>query len=150
MISIVTAKVIRANAQYAYKLKGKGEKYLVWHDEGESAADIVVKYLTPYVVENAPLSIESVVVQKSAEVLNEGQGYERIYKCSLRFEEELESGKVHWVQRKVFLPASSVTEAVKLVEEDMSGTVYNYEILSVQKTNIIEIISRKACESSNS
>lgn len=146
MISIVTAKVIRANAQYAYKLKGKGEKYLVKHQEKESAADIVVKYLTPYVVENAPLSIESVVVQKSSEVLNEGEGYERIYKCSLRLEEELESGKVHWVQRKVFVSALSIADALKFVEEDMSGTVYDYEILSVQKTNIIEIISRKECE----
>lgn len=139
MISLITAKIIRTNAQYAYKLKGKGEKYLVRHAEGESAADIIIDYLTPYAVEGAPVSIESVVVQKSAEVLEGSHEDCPIYKCAIRLEEILEEGKTHKVRRNVFIPALDPGEALKFVEEEMSGGTYDYEILSVQKTNIIEI-----------
>lgn len=138
MISLVTAKVIRANEQYNYKLKGKGEKYLVNHNEGESASDIIVDYLTPYAVEGSVVSIESVMVQKSTEILDSKDEDCPIYKCSIRLEELLEDGKTRKVQRKIFVQASNPAEAIALVENEMTG-LYEYEVLSVTKTNIIEI-----------
>lgn len=46
-LSIVVAKVVRENAQYKYKLVGKGERYLVHHQEGDNSGNAVMKYLTP-------------------------------------------------------------------------------------------------------
>ena len=55
-LSIVVAKVVRENAQYKYKLVGKGERYLVQHQEGDNPGNAVMKYLTPYAKE--PVVIE--------------------------------------------------------------------------------------------
>lgn len=41
-ISLVTARVIRRNELYGYKLKGKGEQYLVRHQEGENAGVVSI------------------------------------------------------------------------------------------------------------
>ncbi|MDN4754435.1 hypothetical protein QYZ87_07830 [Porphyromonadaceae bacterium W3.11] len=40
-ISLVTARVVRENEQYAYKLVGKGEKYLVRHEDGDNAGESI-------------------------------------------------------------------------------------------------------------
>jgi len=61
-LSLVTAKVVRENEQYAYKLVGKGEKYLVLHEDGEKPEDVVISELAPFSKE--PVSVESVVLQK--------------------------------------------------------------------------------------
>lgn len=139
MISLVTAKVIRANAQYAYKLKGKGEKYLVEHNEDESAADKIVRNLTPYTITGTTVSIESVVVQKSSEVLDSNYEDCPVYKCTIRGEETTDEGRIRKYQRKYFIQALDPVEAIEMIHAARHGTTDDYEILSVAKTNIIEI-----------
>lgn len=48
-MSIVTVTVTRENEQYAYKIVGKGEQYLVLHDDGQNAAEAVLKEVEPVV-----------------------------------------------------------------------------------------------------
>lgn len=55
-LSLVTAKVIRENENYSYKLVGKGEKYLVRHEEAGNAGDKVIEEITPFAKE--PIVIE--------------------------------------------------------------------------------------------
>ena len=139
MISLVTAKDIRANAQHAYKMKGKGEKYLVCHEEGESATDIIVDYLTPYALEGTPIHIESVVVQKNSEILESEHEDCPIYKLSVRGVEDTDDGRVKKFLRRMFVQAISPDLALELAKNNIRGCVSEYEILSVQKTPIIEI-----------
>lgn len=139
MISLVTANVIRANARYTYKLKGKGEKYLVEHNEDESAADKIVQYLTPYAVTGTTVSIESVVVQKNSEVLTGSHEDCPVYKCTIRGEETTDEGVIRKYQRKYFIQALNPVEAIGMIQDACDGMTDDYEILSVAKTNIIEI-----------
>ena len=139
MISLVTAKVIRANAQYAYKLKGQGEKYLVEHNDNESASDKIVEYLTPYAVYGCPVQVESVAVQKKSEILIGNHEDCPIFKCCVRGMETDVDGKSRKFQRRYFAQAIDPIEAIAMVQEAFEDTACEYEILSVAKTNIIEI-----------
>lgn len=62
-LSLVTAKITRENEQYNYRIVGRGEKYLVKHEDGENAGDKVIEKLTPFAKE--PIVIEQVVLQKN-------------------------------------------------------------------------------------
>lgn len=138
MISLVTAKVTRANDMYAFLKNGKCEKYLVRHNENESATGIIVEYLTPYAVEYRPVSIENVVEQKDTEVLESAHEDCPIYKVVIRGMEDTLDGRMRKFSRKVFVQAPSLDIALKQTEEAW-GNVDEYEVVSVQKTPIIEI-----------
>lgn len=141
MISIVTAKVVRKNEQYNYRLVGKGERYLVSHEDGESAGDKVVEYLTPYAEE--PVVIEATSLQKSTEVVivDGVEESDTLYKASVQ--EILvseDSGKVKRITRKYFVLARNFAEAHENLEVFLGGMCGTFEIGSITKTNIIEYL----------
>lgn len=140
MISIVTAKIIRKNEQYNYRVVGKGERYLVVHEDGEGAGDVVLQYLAPYAQE--PVVIEATALQKSTEIIGldepeEGCG---IYKASVVFRELLESGKTKKTTRRYYILAEELSSAHEKLDEFLCAMVQDYEVVSVSKTNIIECL----------
>lgn len=135
--SIVVAKVVRQNEQYNYAMVGKGERYLVAHEEGENAGDKVVEYLAPYT--KIPVVIEGVALQKSSDVILPNGG-ETIYKAMVQFVDLLESGRTKRTNRKVFVGAKTFREAHSLLEDWFANEVREAEVLSVAKTNLLEFL----------
>lgn len=145
MLSIVTARVARQNEHYNY-VATKGEKYLVRHEEGESASNIIVEHLSPYAI--SPVQIESVVVQKSTDLLAEPQEALPIYKATVQ---ELllneKNGKTKRKTHKYYLQAQDFAGALDRVEDELCHLMGNFEIQSITKTPIIEILHSYVCES---
>lgn len=136
-ISLVTAKVVRENEQYNYKLVGKGEKYLVQHNEGENAGEKVMEYLTPYAKE--PVIIESVVLQKSyAEIIGEVDSNKSIFRANIEVVVLDKDGqKTQKTAHKYYIFGSSVKDVVAVIE----GLGYlDFAISSIARTNIIEVL----------
>lgn len=136
-ISLVTARAVRQNAQYTYKLKGKGEQYLVIHEDGENAGDKVLEYLTPYVV--SPVTIEAIKLQKNVEFVNEGDVKDHIYKCVVEYVTlNDKSGKETRVRKPLYVFGNDVRDALHGVEESfgMEADV----IKSISLTKIIELL----------
>lgn len=142
MISIVTAKIIRKNEQYNYRVVGKGERYLVVHEDGEGAGDVVLQYLAPYAQE--PVVIEATALQKSTEIigLDNPEAEERcgIYKASVVFRELLESGKTKKTTRRYYILAEELSYAHGMLDDFLCSMVQDYEVVSISKTNIIECL----------
>lgn len=137
-LSIVIAKVIRSNEQYKYKLVGKGEKYLVTHRDNENAGDIVVEYLKPFV---SDIRIESVALQNNSQVVgidDEKQIYKAVVKQIVLNEEGIEKR----LNQKIFLGGKDFFEANTLLMAYIDSSVQESEVLSISKTNIIELIDR--------
>lgn len=137
-LSLVTAKVVRENEQYAYKLVGKGEKYLVLHEDGEKAEDRVISELSPFAKE--PVVIDSVVVQKNAEVLEAGDGADSIFRVAVKsmYIDEV-SGKEKKATRKLFVRASTIENAISAAKKhELFGSV-----ASISETKILDVLSSK-------
>lgn len=134
-LSLVTAKVVRENEQYRYKLVGKGEKYLVAHDDMENPGDKVVTEITPFAKE--PVVIEQVVLQKNVEFI-ESDG-DSIYKSAVEYVELNENtGKERKVRRNYYLRANSTREAFDILSDFLSGFVSDNSIASLARTKIID------------
>lgn len=140
MISIVVAKISRRNEQYNYRIVGKGERYLIQHDEGESPGDKVLQYLTPYAFE--PVVIEGTSLQKRCEIIagERAEDASSIYKGSVAFREETENGKVKKTIRNYYICADNFFEAHEELSVHLSECMGSAEIVSMTKTNIIELL----------
>lgn len=137
-LSLVTAKVVRENAQYSYKVVGRGEKYLVQHEEGENAGDKVLEYLAPYAKE--PVIIESVALQKSGEIIGDASDA-FVYKAKVEFiEVNGDTGKEKKVTRNHFVCANSTREAFDVVADYLSGFISDNSVSALSRTKIIEIL----------
>lgn len=137
-LSLVTAKVVRENEQYSYKLVGKGEKYLVIHEDGENAGEKVMKELAPYAKE--PIVIESVVLKKQHEVVQIYDGgcvYQVVVECA---EENEKTGKVRKFKIYYYVKANTTRDAFESIAEHLVGFVSDIAIVGVQCTKIIDII----------
>ena len=136
-LSIVVAKVVRENAQYKYKLVGKGERYLVQHQEGDNSGNAVMKYLTPYAKE--PVVIEGVSLQKHSDIV-ESFG-EMIYKAVVQHVvEDIDTGRLHKSKRNYFINGDSYSDAYEALLAEANNWVGLSEIISLSKTNIIEVL----------
>lgn len=136
-LSLVTAKVIRENENYSYKLVGKGEKYLVRHEEAGNAGDKVIEEITPFAKE--PIVIEQVSLQKNTEII----GYENsefIFKASVEFIELKDNGKEYKVKRNYFVLANSIQEALDTLKGFTEISMSDNYITSITRTKIIEVI----------
>ena len=141
-LSLVTAKVIRENEQYAYKLVSKGEKYLVLHEDGEKAEDRVISELSPFAKE--PVVIDSVVVQKSAEVVDAKDGADFVFKIAVKaiYIDEI-SGKEKKVTRKLFVRAFSIENAISAAKKhEPFGNV-----ASISETKILDVLKSESLPS---
>jgi len=134
-LSLVTAKVVRENDQYAYKLIGKGEKYLVFHEDLEKAEDTVILELTPFSKE--PVSIDSVIVQKNSEIIGDSES-EQIFKASVKFMylDEI-SGKEKKSSRKLFVRADTIEAAILVI----SSEIPEGHLASITETKIFDVFT---------
>lgn len=136
-ISLVTAKVVRENEQYAYKLVGKGEKYLVRHQDGDNAGDKVLAYLSPYAKE--PVCIEAVALQKNIEFVNPEEPADHIYKCAVEYSTlNEETGKEQTVRKSYYVYADTVRGVMTTLEDVMRFN--DVAITSISRTKIIELL----------
>lgn len=136
-LSTVTARIVRENEQYKYKIKGKGEKYLVIHEEGENAGDIVVEYLSPFAKE--PVKIEQTTLLKGRpEIIGEG---DNIFQAKIEYISVDENkGKERKITNTYFVQAGHIREAFDALAEFISDFVSDACITSVSKTKIIEVL----------
>lgn len=136
-ISLVTARIVRQNAQYAYELKGKGEQYLVRHEEGENAGEKVVEYLTPYAAQ--PVVVEAVALQKGVEFINADNQKDGIYRCVVEYvETDMDTNKEKKVRRVLYVYANSIRQTLHAVDEDFGMEMMS--VASVSRTKIIELL----------
>ena len=143
-LSLVTAKVVRENEMYRYKLVGKGEKYLVAHEDMENPGDKVVVELTPFAKE--PVVIEQVVLQKNVEFI-ESDG-DVIYKSAVEYI-ELNENTGKKVRRNYYLRANSTKEAFDVLSDYISVFVSDNSIVSVVRTKIIDVFLDWGCKDDN-
>lgn len=144
-ISLVTARVVRENEQYSYKLIGKREKYLVLHEDGENAGDKAMAYLTPFAKE--PVQIEQVILQKNTveilggDVENEDKF---LYKATVEFIEVNEStGKERKITRTYYVGADDVQIALNHLVDYLNECMETSGlagISSIVRTKVIEAI----------
>lgn len=140
-ISLVTAKVVRENEKYKYKLVGKGEKYLVQHEDGDHPGDRVIEELSPYAVE--PVQIEGIASLKKTEII-ESEG-DVTYKVVVEF---LEVGEVSQKLKKTkynyFVRSNEfLDDVIVQVRKYLSSSVSDWAIVSCSRTNIIDILNVK-------
>ncbi len=138
-ISLVTVKVVRRNEQYDYKIVGRGEKYLVLHNDGENAGEKTIAYLSPYVVE--PIQVEQVILQKNTEVIGDA-GKLAVFKATVEaIVVNHETGKQRKESRCYYVNGDSIKEAFDELVGFISEISLSAEhIRSISRTNIIEVI----------
>ena len=137
-ISVVTAKVVRENEQYAYKLVGKGGKYIVMHEDGENAGEKVVEKLSPFAKEL--VEIQQVSLMKSMEVVGDTEA-ESVYKAHIEYSEMNEvTGGTKKQTLRYFVCADNIKEAYSLLADFIHEFVDESAIQSIIRTNIIEVI----------
>lgn len=141
--SIVTVKIVRKNDQYAYKLKGKGEQYLVTHEDGAKPEDSVIEHLSDYA--QVPIQVESIITCKNnPEILpfDPAEGDTIIYKAIVQlvsFSEE--TGKETKQTVPVYIHSESIDKALSQLIEHSSSWISDVNIKSISKTNLIEVIN---------
>ena len=139
MLSLITAYVVRENEQYRYKLVGKGEKYLVQHNESEDAAMKVIEFLTPYAKE--PVKIKQVTLLKeSVELIHYGDA-DFVFSVRIEFVLIEENGKERKKSRTIYVTNDSINEALDTTKEWMSGFLSDSAITSIVRTKIIDVIT---------
>lgn len=139
-LSKVTARIIRENEQHKYKLKGKGEQYLVAHEEGENAGDIVMAYLSPFAKE--PVKIEQVTLLKGRPEIIGDTETETIFQAKIEYVTiDEKKGKEHKVSETYFVQANDIREAFEELAMFVSGFVSEAAVTSVSRTKIIEVLS---------
>lgn len=143
-LTIVCARVVRKNEQYAYQLKGKGERYLVVHEENENASDIVKEYLHPFAIQEP--SIESITLQKGVSFIGNEEDEGDVWKALIRYTEEklLDSGdtKEIKVSERFFLKAINFRDAYHtLVNYLETSTMHPTDsVVSINRLNVIDVI----------
>jgi len=73
-------------------------------------------------------------------VFNEGA--EAFYSCKISFlQEDADTGKEKKVTQTFLVAADTLREANELLEEHMKGTVVEWELLTVNKTTIVDVFA---------
>ncbi|HOI27358.1 MAG TPA: DUF4494 family protein [Paludibacteraceae bacterium] len=114
---IVTARVVRENEQYSYKVVGKGEQYLVKGPDSmttEQASAEVIKQITPYAKE--PVTIEQVRLVKNcdsfvSEEMPDGCDF-TFYKLTFKYTLVTEEGRRSKVMQNVIVGDGTITDAI--------------------------------------
>ncbi len=137
-LSLVTAKVVRENEQYNYRMVGRGERYLVRHSEDENAGEKLSKYLTQYAKE--PVVVEQVILQKNNEVIGELTD-DVVFKATVAFiEVDPDTNKKRKVTRSYFVCADSIREAFDTLSGYLSDFLCGNSIVSIAQTKILEVL----------
>ncbi|MGP1420052.1 MAG: DUF4494 family protein [Tannerella sp.] len=138
-LSLVTARVVRQNEQYGYKVVGKGERYLVLHEENENAGDKVVEFLKPYASE--PVRIVQTTLQKKGLELIGDKSAESFYNATAEYMQLTESGKERKVVFRFIVQAKTAKDALLHIDEHLSKLMVDSDgITMISKTKIIDVI----------
>ena len=136
-LTLVTARVVRKNERYAYKLVGKGERYLVKHEEGENAGDKVIQELT-YDAEEPVIVVQTQLLKNNVEFI-EDEKADHFFNARVEYTELADDGKRekkvkdrYIVQANTAKEAFNTLSAVTNVDDDC--------ITTVAITNIIDVI----------
>ena len=136
-LTLVTARVVRKNERYAYKLVGKGERYLVKHKEGENAGDKVIQELT-YDAEEPVIVVQTQLLKNSVELI-EDEKANRFFNATVEYTELTDDGKREKkVKDRYIVQANTAKEAFNRL-----SAVINADddcITTVAITNIIDVI----------
>ena len=136
-LTLVTARVVRKNERYAYKLVGKGERYLVKHKEGENAGDKVIQELT-YDAEEPVIVVQTQLLKNSVELI-EDEKANRFFNATVEYTELTDDGKREKkVKDRYIVQANTAKEAFNTL-----SVVINVDddcITTVAITNIIDVI----------
>lgn len=136
-LTLVTARVVRKNERYAYKLVGKGERYLVKHKEGENAGDKVIQELT-YDAEEPVIVVQTQLLKNNVEFI-EDEKADRFFNAKVEYTELTDDGKREKkVKDRYIVQANTAKEAFNRL-----SAVINADddcITTVAITNIIDVI----------
>lgn len=144
-LSMVSAKVLRQNENYKYRLAGKGERYLVYHNEDDSPIEIVKNYLRPYVIEEP--SIDSVALQRGVSYVEDSMG-DYVWRAQLRYTSRilLENGteKERKVSAKYLVCADDMSQAFESIVAYLESNTEHpsSSLVSISRVNVIEVIER--------
>ena len=135
-LTLVTARVVRKNERYAYKLVGKGERYLVKHKEGENAGDKVIQELT-YDAEEPVIVVQTQLLKNNVEFI-EDEKADRFFNAKVEYTELTDDGKREKkVKDRYIVQANTAKEAFNRL-----SAVINADddcITTVAITNIIDV-----------
>ena len=136
-LTLVTARVVRKNERYAYKLVGKGARYLVKHKEGENAGDKVILELT-YDAEVPVIVVQTQLLKNNVEFI-EDEKADRFFNAKVEYTELTDDGKREKkVKDRYIVQANTAKEAFNRL-----SAVINADddcITTVAITNIIDVI----------
>ncbi len=136
-LSLVTARVVRQNEQYNYKVVGKGEQYLVRHADNERADEKAIEFLKPFSRE--PVIVVRTELLKGSVELLEHEETDRFYKCITEYMELLETGKEKKVTGQYFVQASNISDVMsKLLKAYMHLDAV--DVKSIARSKIIDVI----------
>ena len=136
-LTLVTARVVRKNERYAYKLVGKGERYLVKHKEGENAGDKVIQELT-YDAEVPVIVVQTQLLKNNVEFI-EDEKADRFFNAKVEYTELTDDGKREKkVKDRYIVQANTAKEAFNRLSAVIN--VDDDVITTVAITNIIDVI----------
>ncbi|MDR0872531.1 MAG: DUF4494 family protein [Prevotellaceae bacterium] len=137
-LSLVTARIVRENEQYKYKIVGKGEKYLVRHDENEDAGVKTLEYLTPFAKE--PVKIEQITLLKpSVELVDNGDA-DFTFKVGIQFIQVDDNQKERKRSQTLYVRADDLQEAFDMSSVYLNDWLCDKAITSISRTGIIDVI----------
>jgi hypothetical protein len=137
IIWLITAKVSRKDDQG--NMVDKNEKYIVVVDEETSREDDLFKYLG----EDGAVKINSIqLLMLQNAIIKSVEGY-NIYKIVVEYEDLLKSGKMKRTRENYYIQTDGdISKSLKIVEDELFGTISDYRIVSAALTNIIDIIQK--------
>ena len=136
-LTLVTARVVRKNERYAYKLVGKGERYLVKHKEGENAGDKVIQELT-YDAEEPVIVVQTQLLKNNVEFI-EDEKADRFFNAKVEYTELTDDGKREKkVKDRYIVQANTAKEAFNRLSAVINADDDCITTLAI--TNIIDVI----------
>lgn len=119
------------------------EHYLVKSFTCSSAEYSIIQEMQPFIT--GDFKVNAVKESKYSELfLSEEEEADRYFECKLKFITlDEKSDKEKFTQTKVLVQAADLRDAVKKLDDDMKGTMADYQIVSVSETNIMDIFTEE-------
>lgn len=120
-------------------LKKVSEPYLVSADNFSQVEKRIINELAPYI--SGAYEVSDIRRARFAEVYESTKDEDdKFYKLKLSFISIDDTGtKEKRISQQILVQADTLKNAIKYLEEQMKGTVLDYDILSVTETAIIDI-----------
>lgn len=117
------------------------ESYLVDALSFTEAEERINEEMKPYI--SGEFLVSDIKRAKINELFENEQG-DRWYRCKINFISlDEEKGVEKRIAAAMYAQASTLKEAVEVVEKGMKGTMADYEIASITETNIMDVFKYK-------